>query len=175
VIRKAHGFALIDMIFVTGVIGLLMSIAMPRLILAKQSAGAASAIGTMRTIGSSQLSYALTCASGFYAPSLTTLGRPPAGSTEPFITPGLGSADTVVKSAYTIQMTASPFPGAPPSCNGVGAGNTGQAFVAGADPTEVTNMRFFAINANNVIYEHNASLYAIMPETGAPAVGQILR
>jgi len=175
VIRKAHGFALIDMIFVTGVIGLLMSIAMPRLILAKQSAGAASAIGTMRTIGSSQLSYALTCASGFYAPSLTTLGRPPAGSTEPFITPGLGSADTVVKSAYTIQMTASPFPGAPPSCNGVGAGNTGQAFVAGADPTELTNMRFFAINANNVIYEHNASLYAIMPETGAPAVGQILR
>ena len=174
-IRKAQGFALIDMIFVTGIIGLLASIAMPRLIMAKQSASTASAIGTMRTIASSQLSYALTCASGFYAPTLTTLGTPPAGSTESFITPGLGSANTVVKSAYTIQMTASPFPGAPPTCNGLGAGNAGQAFVAGADPTEPSNTRFFATNANNIIYEHSASLYAVMPETGAPAVGQILK
>src|SRR5437660_8980897 len=92
VIRKAQGFALIDMIFVTGIIGLLMSIAMPRLILAKQSAGAASAIGSMRAIGSSQLSYALTCGGGFYAPNLSTLGTAPAGSNEPFIAVGLGSA-----------------------------------------------------------------------------------
>jgi len=175
VIRKAQGFALIDMIFVTGIIGLLASIAMPRLIMAKQSASTASAIGTMRTIASSQLSYALTCASGFYAPTLTTLGRAPAGSTEAFITPGLGAADTVVKSGYTIQMTASPFPGAPSTCNGLAAGSAGQAFVAGADPTEPSNARFFATNANNIIYEHNGSLYAVMPETGAPAVGQILK
>src|SRR6476646_2936586 len=59
VLRKARGFALIDMIFVTGVIGLLMSIAMPRLIMAKQSAGAASAVGSMRAIGSAELTFAL--------------------------------------------------------------------------------------------------------------------
>jgi type II secretory pathway pseudopilin PulG len=175
VIRKAHGFALIDMIFVTGVIGLLMSIAMPRLIMAKQSAGAASAIGSMRAIGSAQLSYALTCGGGFYAPSLSTLGTAPPGSTEGFISVGLGSADTIVKAGYTIQMTATPFPGAPGACNGLAPGNAGQAFVAGADPTDVSNTRFFATNANNVIYEHNVSLYAVMPEVGAPPVGQILR
>ena len=45
---KAQGFALIDLIFVCGIIGLLCSIALPRLLLAKQSAGAASAIGSMR-------------------------------------------------------------------------------------------------------------------------------
>jgi type II secretory pathway pseudopilin PulG len=174
VIRKAQGFALIDMIFVTGVIGLLMSIAAPRLIMAKQSAGAASALGTMRAIGSSQLSYALTCASGFYAPNLTTLGKPPAGSNDAFITPGLAAANTVIKSGYTIQMTASPFPNAPQTCNGLAGGAAGQAFVAGADPTDLSNTRFFATNANNVIYEHSVSLYATMPETGAPAVGQIL-
>jgi len=175
VIRKAHGFALIDMIFVTGVIGLLMSIAMPRLIMAKQSAGAASAIGSMRTIGSAQLSYALTCGGGFYAPNLSTLGTAPPGSTEAFIAVGLGSADTIVKAGYTIQMTATPFPGAPGACNGLAPGNAGQAFVAGADPTDVSNTRFFATNANNMIYEHNVSLYAVMPEVGAPPVGQILR
>src|SRR5262249_37626536 len=175
VIRKAHGFALIDMIFVTGVIGLLMSIAMPRLIMARQSAGAASAIGSMRAIGSAQLSYALTCGGGFYAPALTTLGKTPPGSSEAFISASLGSADTVVKASYTIQMTATPFAGAPGSCNGLAAGAGGQAWVAGADPTDISNTRFFATNANNVIYEHDASLYATMPEVGAPAVGRILR
>ena len=173
-LRKAHGFALIDMIFVTGIIGLLMSIAMPRLIMAKQSAGASSAIGSMRAIGSAQLTYALTCGAGFYAPSLSTLGTPPPTSREPFISPGLGSADTIIKATYTIQMTATPFAGAPAACNGLASGAAGQAFVAGADPTDASNSRFFATNANNVIYEHNASLYATMPETGAPLVGHIL-
>jgi type II secretory pathway pseudopilin PulG len=64
-IRKAHGFALIDMIFVCGIIGLLCSIAMPRLFLAKQSAASASAVASMRLINSSQLTYALTCGAGF--------------------------------------------------------------------------------------------------------------
>ena len=58
-IRKAQGFALIDLIFVCGMIGLLSSIAVPKLVMAKQSAGAASALGSMRTIGSAQLTYAL--------------------------------------------------------------------------------------------------------------------
>src|SRR5258705_12636835 len=75
--RKAQGFALIDLIFVCGIIGLLCSIALPRLLLAKQAAGSASAVGSMRAINSSELTYALTCGSGFYAPNLTTLGIAP--------------------------------------------------------------------------------------------------
>jgi hypothetical protein len=72
-------------------------------------------------------------------------------------------------------MTATAFPGAPASCNGLAPGLAGQAFVAGADPLETTNTRFFAINANNVIFEHTASLYAVMPEVGVPPAGQILK
>lgn len=37
--RRAGGFALLDVIFVCGIIGLLCSIALPRLLLAKQAAG----------------------------------------------------------------------------------------------------------------------------------------
>ena len=175
VVRKAQGFALIDMIFVTGVIGLLMSIAMPRLIMAKQSAGAASAIGSMRAISSAELTFALTCGGGFYSPNLSTLGTPPPASHEPFISANLGAADTVVKAGYTIQLTATPYAAAPASCNGLAAGAAGQAFVAGADPTDASNVRFFATNANNVIYEHNATLYPTMPEVGQPLIGHILR
>jgi len=174
-LRKAQGFALIDLIFVCGIIGLLASIALPRLLMAQQSAGAASAIGTMRAINSSQLTFALTCGSGFYAPDLTTLGTPPPGSSEPFITSGLSTANTINKAGYLIQMTASAYAGAPPSCNGLGAGASGQGFVAAADPDNANNFRFYATNANSVIWEHTSSMYASMPEIGSPPLGAPLK
>ncbi len=170
-IRKAQGFALIDLIFVCGIVGVLCSIALPRLLLAKQAAGAASAIGSMRAINSAQLTYALTCGAGFYAPNLTTLGTAPAGSNEPFIAGGLGDADTVTKSSYVIQMAATAYGGAPPACNGLSAGLAGQGFIAGADPNTPGNLRFFGTNANGLIYEHTSSLFGIMPEVGEPPAG----
>jgi type II secretory pathway pseudopilin PulG len=173
--RQAQGFALIDLIFVCGIIGLLASIALPRLLLAKQAAGSASAIGSMRAINSAELTYALTCGNGFYAPNLSTLGTAPPGSKEPFISSNLGSADIVNKSGYTIQMSAIPFPGAPGSCNGLGAGLAGQGFRAAADPAQPLNTRFFATNANGTIFEDISSLWATMPESGAPPSGQTLR
>ena len=172
-IRKPQGFALIDLIFVCGVIGVLCSIALPRLFLAKQMAGAASAIGSMRVINSAQLTYALTCGAGFYAPSLTTLGTAPVGSREAFITQSLGGADTVTKSGYIIQMKAVPYPGSPGSCNGLGVGRAGQGFIAAADPVDASNARFFGTNASNIVYEHTSTLFAVMPESGAPPVGQM--
>ena len=173
--NKAQGFALIDLIFVCGIIGLLCSIALPRLLLAQQSAGAASAIGSMRTINSAQLTFALTCGGGFYAPDLPTLGTAPPGSHEPFITSGLSTGAVINKAGYTIQMSAVPFAGAPPSCNGLGAGAGGQGFVAAADPNSGGNFRFFATNSNNIIYENTSSLYATMPEIGVPAAGGPIR
>ena len=173
--RKAQGFALIDLIFVCGIIGLLASIALPRLTQAKSAAGSASAIGTLRSINSAQLTFALTCGAGFYAPSLTKLGTAPPGSNEPFIGGGLGAADTVIKSGYIVKVEATPFGGAPPSCNGLGGGETGQGFKAAADPADVQNKRHFATNANNAIYEDAASLYLGMPESGEPVDGHPLR
>jgi type II secretory pathway pseudopilin PulG len=174
-IRKAQGFALIDLIFVCGIIGLLSSIALPRMLMAQQAAGASSAIGSLRTISSAQLTYALTCGSGFYAPDLPTLGVTPPGSNEPYIAPGLSGGMSVTRSSYIIQMEGTPYAGAPPTCNGLGAGAAAQGFRAGADPTFAGNSRFFAVNSNATIFEHNATLYPSMPEVGPPPIGQILR
>jgi type II secretory pathway pseudopilin PulG len=173
--RKAHGFALLDMIFVCGIIGLLCSIALPRLLLAKQAAGSASALASMRTIDSAELTFALTCGSGFYAPNLSTLGTAPAGSHEPFIGGGLGTADRVTKSGYIIQIKATAYDSAPSACNGLPAGSAGQGFHAGADPTEPDNVRFFSTNASGLIYEHNSTLLAVTPESGPPPVGHPVR
>jgi type II secretory pathway pseudopilin PulG len=174
-IRKAQGFALIDLIFVCGIIGLLSSIAVPRMLMAQQAAGASSAIGTMRTLSSAELTYALTCGSGFYAPDLPTLGTPPPASNEPFITPALSAGMSVTRSGYLIQLEGLPYPGSPPTCNGLAAGQSAQGFKAGADAIASDGTRFFGTNSNAVIYEHTAELFTSMPEVGTPPVGRLLR
>ena len=174
-IRKADGFALLDVIFVCGIIGLILGIALPRLVLAKQSAGAASAVGTLRTIASAQLTFALTCGNGFYAPDLPALGDAPPGSNEPFIGGGMGDSAVVQRSSYIFRLEAVPYAGAPPTCNGLGAGEAGQGYAAVADPTEVTNTRFFGVNSNSQLYEHNSTLWMDMPEGGEPGIGFVLR
>ena len=173
--RDAGGFALIDLIFVCGLIGILSAIAVPRLLLATQAAGSASAIGSMRAINSSELTYALTCGNGFYAPKLTTLGLAPPASTEAFLTPSLTTADTVQHSGYLVQLTAVPYPGARQTCNGLAAGEAGRAFKAAADPTTPGNVRFFATNAGGTIYEDIASMFPTIPEVGDPPSGHPLR
>jgi type II secretory pathway pseudopilin PulG len=175
--RRNHGFALLDLLFVCGIIGIISAIAMPKLLIAKQAAGSASAIANLRVIDSSQLTYALTCGNGFYAPDLPRLGVTPPGSTEPFISPELSAAAAPVRSGYTIRMTATPFSGAPAACNGLPDGEAGQGFKAAADPVDPANPRFFGTNSFQRIYESTTSLFADMPEVGEPdpSVGDPLR
>jgi type II secretory pathway pseudopilin PulG len=175
-IRKINGFVLIDLIFTIGIIGVLCTIALPRLLVAKQSAGASSAIGSLRAINSAQLTFALTCGAGFYAPSLTTLGTLPVGSNAAFLSPSLSGADTVERSGYVFQMNAAPYPGAPGSCNGLALGAAGATFKAAADPVApATNQRYFATNSNGVIFEDTNTLFAVMPESGDPPSGHVLK
>jgi len=174
-IRSAAGFALIDLLFVCGIIGLLSGIALPRLMVAKYSAQAASAVSTLRTIGSGEVAFAITCGNGFYAPSLTTLGKPPAGSTEGFVKGDLAAADMVIKSGYQFQIFSTPYVAAPDTCNALGVGVTGLAYKAGGDPVDVVNgTRYFAENAGNVIWEDIAPLYPAMPEFGDSPAGMVL-
>lgn len=173
-IRKQDGYTLIDMLFVCGLIGVISAIGLPRLLLAKQAAGAASAIGSLRAINSGQLTFALTCGAGFYAPSLTALGDAPPGSSEAFLSSNLTSGDTVLRSGYSIQVEGTPYENAPASCNNLAAGETAQGFKAAADPTDVENTRYFATNVDGQMYEHNASLWGGMPEVGEPAAGHVL-
>jgi Tfp pilus assembly protein PilE len=170
--RSTSGFAIVDLLFVCGIIGILSGIALPRLMAAKGAATAASAVGSLRIIGSSQVTFAITCAGGFYSPNLTGLGKRPAGANEAFISEDLGLSDTIVKSNYSFQMDATPFGGAPDTCNALGIGQTGQAFRAAADPLDVpNNTRYFAINAGEVIWEDRSSLWGVIPEAGDPPSG----
>ena len=174
--RKAHGFALIDLIFVIGIIGVLAAIATPRLLSARAGAGSASAIGSLRAIASAQLTFALTCGAGFYAPTLTALGVAPVGSDDAFLSQNLTGDDIVTRGGYVVQLQGTAYPGAPGSCNGLALGEAAQAYRAGADPSDVNNnFRYFAINANGTIFEDTVSLFPVMPEVGDPPSGHILQ
>jgi type II secretory pathway pseudopilin PulG len=173
--RSTAGFAIIDLLFVCGIISVVSGIALPRLMMARGSAQAASAVGSLRVIGSGQVAFAITCANGFYAPSLTKLAQPPLGSTDGFIKSDLGAADLMLKSGYQFQVSATPYVLAPNTCNNLGVGKTGLAYKSGADPLDPNNTRFFSANAGNVIWEDASSLWAGMPESGDPLAGHPLR
>ena len=175
-IRKADGFALIDILFVCAMIGVLSTIALPRMLLARQSAGAASAIGSLRTIHSAELTFALTCGAGFYSPNLTTLGQAPVGSREAFISPNLATSNSVTRSGYVIEVDGTAFPRRAGqlqrSCRRRSGARDG-----GLLPTlpVAENRRYFGTNVNGSIWEHSATLSAALPEVGEPPIGHLLR
>ncbi len=175
-VRNESGFTLIDVLFVIGLIGLLSTLAIPGLMKARGAAQASSALGTIRVINTGQLSFAISCGLGFYAPDLPTLAKKPAGAIEGFLAPELGSGVTVSRSGYVFSMAITPVAGTPGTCNGLGGGQTGPGYAVVADPLSIEfPPRFFGTNADGVIYEHSATLSLTMPESGAPPHGQPIR
>jgi type IV pilus assembly protein PilA len=167
-----RGFTLIDLLFVIALLGLVSTLAIPGLMRARVSAQSASALGTIKVVNSAQLSYAITCGLGFYAPNFTTLGTVPPNSTEAFLSPELASGPTFIKSGYLFSMAGVGLSGAPPSCNGVPAGSASAGYAVVADPLDATPpARYFGSNSDGGVWEDTASLSTTMPEAGAPSSG----
>jgi type II secretory pathway pseudopilin PulG len=170
--RGEAGFTLIDLLFTASLICTLATMSLPGLLRARGAAQAASAVGTLRVINSSQLSFAVTCGSGFYSASFVALGVPPPSSSSGFLPPELSTGTTFLKQGYNFRLTGTPHPGAPSTCNGQGPGTSSPGYIVTADPLDgVGNPNYYGSNADGTIYISNATLSGWMPESGRPGAG----
>jgi prepilin-type N-terminal cleavage/methylation domain-containing protein len=104
--RDEKGFSLIELLVVVAIILVIMAIAIPNLMRSRIAANQASAIESLRTLGTSEVIYAATYGNG-YSATLAALGPPPAGSVAS--ASGAGLVDDLLangnKSGYAFTYT----------------------------------------------------------------------
>ena len=148
------GFTMVELLLVVTIIGIVASIAYPRINGARAASNEGSTINSLRAIQTAQATYAASCAGGAYAPTIARLAMAPAAGRPAFIGPGF-TADTINRNGYRIRFSAGPrMATAPATCNGLAAGQAVTAWFAEAAPlTAGSGTRYFGVSQRGVIYQ----------------------
>jgi prepilin-type N-terminal cleavage/methylation domain-containing protein len=174
--RHEDGFTLIELMLAVTIIGIVAAIAIPSLGRARAAATEASTIESLHTLNLAQVSYATSCAGGFYAPSITWLAIPPSG-TAAFVGPEF-TADTIVREGYTIRFIAGTIAAtSSKSCNGLAAAAAVLTYFIGADPLQIgssSGVRHFGTNSATNIYQSLNQVNIFYSGT-PPAPAQIIQ
>ena len=133
--NDTRGFSLIELLIVVAIILIIAAIAIPNLLRSRIAANQASAVGSLRSINTCEVTYASTYNTG-YSSTLVALG-PPAGGGNPTAS-AAGLLDSVLaagtKSGYSFTYTAGTADGSgrindySATANPITTGTTGQNY-----------------------------------------------
>jgi type IV pilus assembly protein PilA len=156
--KNSRGFSLIELLIVVAIILIIAAIAIPDLLKSRQAANQASAVGSLRTINTSEVTYASTYTTGF---SSTLLQLD--GTTTPSDVNNAGLIDSVLgagaKSSYNFTYSA----GTPDTSGHI------NSYTCTADPVQgVGNGNFYYTDMSGVIRQNNSTTAS---STDAPLAG----
>src|SRR6266404_6489859 len=154
--KNEKGFSLIELLIVVAIIGIIAAIAIPNLLKSRQAANEASAIGSVRTIGTAQATYQSTRGKGKnFCDTLADLGTD--GGVDNTLGGGLKSGFNFTSVGVDATST-----GIPSYFNTNAAPQTTGAFGTGN--------RYFYSNESFVIYQDTAAIANFaFPRTAADA------